>query len=102
MDAQTPGGLSLEGIDADETIIQGRVTRGGDAVPAAIVHLLDAAEELTAEVPTSVSGYFRFFCAPGEWTLRTHSPPSQPVDVPATARLGEVTEVSVELPAHLT
>lgn len=52
-----------------ETVIYGVVTRDGAPVPAAYVRLLDASEEFTAEVVTSATGDFRFFAAPGKWTL---------------------------------
>jgi hypothetical protein len=37
------------------------------------VRLLDATGEFTAEVVTSQAGQFRFFAAPGTWTLRALS-----------------------------
>jgi len=62
--------LSLEGIDvAAETIIQGTVSRGGEPAGGAYVRLLDSSGEFTAEVVTSATGDFRFFAAPGDWTL---------------------------------
>ena len=38
-------------------------------MPAAYVRLLDGTGEFTAEVVTSATGDFRFFAAPGTWTL---------------------------------
>ena len=74
MCAATVGGLSLEGIDvAKETVIQGTVTKDGQPVGGAYVRLLDAGGEFTAEVPTSATGQFRFFAAPGTWTVRALS-----------------------------
>jgi hypothetical protein len=52
-----------------ETVIYGIVTRDDDPVPAAYVRLLDSTGEFTAEVVTSATGDYRFFAAPGEWTL---------------------------------
>lgn len=52
-----------------ETVIYGAVTHGDAPVPAAYVRLLDATGEFTAEVVTSATGDFRFFAAPGDWTL---------------------------------
>jgi hypothetical protein len=87
--------LDLEGIDvAKESIVQGTVVRDGAPVPGAYVRLLDSTGEFTAEVQTSASGAFRFFAAPGDWTLRTLTSGSS-VDTPATAVLGEVAEVTV-------
>ena len=71
----TAGGPSLDGINvAKEAIIQGVVTRDGQPVDGAYVRLLDRSGEFTAEVPTSATGQFRFFAAPGTWTLRALSP----------------------------
>ena len=70
----TAGGLSLDGIDvAKEAIIQGQVTKGGEPVGSAYVRLLDRSGEFTAEVVSSPEGVFRFFAAPGSWTLRALS-----------------------------
>ena len=58
---------------AKETVITG-VVRSGDApVGGAYVRLLDSTGEFTAEVVTSPEGVFRFFAAPGKWTLRALS-----------------------------
>jgi len=59
------------GVDpATSTIIQGGVVRDAEPVPAAYVRLLDGSGEFTAEVVTSATGAFRFFAAPGRWTVR--------------------------------
>ena len=42
--------------------------------PQKEVRLLDASDEFTAEVVASATGDFRFFAAPGTWTLRALSP----------------------------
>ncbi len=87
--------LDLQGIDvAKEAIIQGLVVRDGDPVPGAYVRLLDSTGEFTAEVQTSATGAFRFFAAPGDWTLRTLTSGST-VDTPASAVRGQVAEVTV-------
>jgi len=52
-----------------ETVIYGVVTKDGDPVPGAYVRLLDSSGEFTAEVVTSATGDYRFFAAPGSWTL---------------------------------
>jgi len=62
------------GVDVDkETIITGVVSAGNEPVPGAYVRLLDATGEFTAEVVSSPSGQFRFFAAPGTWTVRALS-----------------------------
>lgn len=94
----TEGGLSLDGVNvAKEAVVQGQVTHDGEPVPNAYVRLLDRSGEFTAEVPTSVTGHFRFFAGPGEWTLRTLAPKAQPVDNRVTAATGVVAEVAVAI-----
>jgi hypothetical protein len=94
----TTGGLSLDGVNvAKESVIQGIVTRDDEPVGGAYVRLLDRTGEFTAEVPTSATGHFRFFAAPGEWTLRTLAPKAEPVDRKVVAQQGVVAEVAVSL-----
>ena len=63
-------GSGLAGIDLDtQTVIQGSVWHDGAPVAGAYVRLLDGTGEFTAEVVTSATGDFRFFAAPGTWTL---------------------------------
>jgi hypothetical protein len=57
-----------------ETVIYGKVTKDGAEVPSAYVRLLDGGGEFTAEVVTSATGDFRFYAAPGEWTLSVLAP----------------------------
>ena len=92
----TAGGLSTEGVDVgSEAVVQGIVTRGSEPVAGAYVRLLDASGEFTAEVPTSATGQFRFFAAPGQWTVRTLAPQAAPVDRSVVAARGEVAELAV-------
>jgi uncharacterized GH25 family protein len=56
-----------------ETVLTGRVLADGQPVAGAFVRLLDGTGEFTAEVVASASGNFRFFAAPGTWTLRALS-----------------------------
>jgi hypothetical protein len=94
----TQGGLPLDGIDvAKESVIQGIVTRGDEPVGGAYVRLLDRTGEFTAEVPTSATGHFRFFAAPGEWTLRTLAPKAEVTDRTVVAQQGVVAEVAIAI-----
>jgi hypothetical protein len=43
-------------------------------VANAHVRLLDSHGDFTAELPTNVDGQFRFFAAPGSWTLVVLAP----------------------------
>ena len=56
-----------------ETVLTGRVVASGQPVAGAFVRLLDGTGEFTAEVVASPQGDFRFFAAPGTWTLRALS-----------------------------
>jgi hypothetical protein len=89
--APLPAGVDL----AKETVITGVVTVAatGEAVAGAYVRLLDATGEFAAEVVTSPAGQFRFFAAPGTWTVRALSRHGTG-DASVAADRG-VTEVSV-------
>jgi len=78
---------------AKETVIQGAISRDGAPVTG-YVRLLDAGGEFTAEVPTSSEGAFRFFAAPGTWTVRALVPGGT-ADATVEATLGEVSEVAL-------
>jgi hypothetical protein len=62
-------GGSVE-VAASETVVSGRVLSDGQPVAGAYVRLLDSTGEFTAEVVSSPEGDFRFFAAPGSWTVR--------------------------------
>jgi uncharacterized protein DUF1416 len=70
-DQSTPLAASVD--LAKETVISGVVRAGAEPVAGAYVRLLDSSGEFTAEVVTSPAGQFRFFAAPGSWTLRALS-----------------------------
>ena len=94
----TTGGVSLDGVNvAKESVIQGVVTRDEQPVGNAYVRLLDRTGEFTAEVPTSATGHFQFFAAPGEWTLRTLAPKADVVDKKVVAQQGVVAEVPIAI-----
>ena len=63
-----------EGVDTtNASIIQGTVFSDNGPVAGAFVRLLDGSGEFTAEVVASDEGYYRFFAAPGDWTVRVLS-----------------------------
>jgi len=68
-------GVSLPpGTDlSKETGLAGKVVAGGQPVGGAFVRLLDGTGEFTAEVVASPAGEFRFYAAPGTWTVRVLS-----------------------------
>ena len=87
---------SVEGVDlSKESVISGIVRRDGAAIAGAYVRLLDVSGEFAAEMPTGESGEFRFFAAPGKWTVRTLAAGVDPVDRAVVAQQGIVAEVEV-------
>ncbi|MBF6332601.1 DUF1416 domain-containing protein [Nocardia transvalensis] len=73
--APTQGQTLPANVDVEkETVLTGRVLDGdGNPVGGAFVRLLDSSDEFTAEVVASGTGDFRFFAAPGDWTIRALS-----------------------------
>ena len=101
----TPGGPSLDGIDlTKQTVIQGVILKEGvdDSVPNGVavtnghIRLLDASGEFTAEVPTNSDGQFRFFAAPGTWTLVAQAPGAR-VEQKLIAAQGTPTDLVIHI-----
>ncbi|HEY2763092.1 MAG TPA: DUF1416 domain-containing protein [Pseudonocardiaceae bacterium] len=63
---ELPAGTDL----TKHTVLTGTVRSPDGPAPGAFVRLLDGSGEFTAEVVSSASGNFRFFAAPGSWTVR--------------------------------
>jgi len=101
----TPGGPSLDGIDlTKQSVIQGVILRDGDTdgvpngapVASAHVRLLDRHGEFTAEVPTNTDGQFRFFAAPGAWTLVVLAPGVRK-ELSVSASIGALTDLVIQI-----
>jgi hypothetical protein len=73
----------------------------GSALPlstlAAFLISSAAGGEFVAEVPLGTDGGFRFFAAPGSWTLRVLAPGGLRAERSVQADYGEVTTVDVTL-----
>jgi Protein of unknown function (DUF1416) len=78
-----------------QAVVQGRVTRGGAAVPVGYARLLNSAGDFVAEVPLGEDGGFRFFAAPGSWTLRVLAPGNVRAEAAVSAAAGKVTDLEV-------
>jgi hypothetical protein len=76
-----------------EAVIEGQVLRGGSPVSPGYARLLGTGDEFVAEVPLGEDGGFRFFAAPGDWTLRVLAPGQVRLEQEVTADIGQVTKV---------
>jgi hypothetical protein len=81
----------------NQAVVEGRVTRDGEAVPVGYARLLNEGGEFVAEVPLGSDGGFRFFAAPGSWTVRVLAPGGVNTDRPVTAETGRVAAVEVSV-----
>ena len=76
--------------------IQGSVTLEGDALGGAYVRLLGPSGEFVSEQYTRDDGRFRFYVAPGTWTLDVRAAGAQPAVI-AVPVVGEESAVDVAL-----
>jgi hypothetical protein len=94
------GGVSVStatGTLGDQAIVEGRVTREGAPVATGYARLLGTGDEFVAEVPLGNDGEFRFFAAPGSWTLRVLAPGGLRAERSVQADFGQVTKVEVTI-----
>ena len=89
------GGAALPRDVGSQAVVQGRVTQNGTAVPVGYARLLNSGGEFVAEVPLGEDGGFRFFAAPGTWTLRVLAPGGVRAERSVTADTGKVAELEV-------
>jgi hypothetical protein len=88
------GGVTITKDKAGkEAIIEGQVLRDGAPVTPGYARLLGTGDEFVAEVPLGEDGGFRFFAAPGEWTLRVLAPGNLRLEQEVSADTGQVTKV---------
>jgi Protein of unknown function (DUF1416) len=79
----------------NQAIVQGKVTKDGVPVPVGYARLLNSGGDFVAEVPLGEDGGFRFFAAPGDWTLRVLAPGGISTDRGVNAATGEIRELEV-------
>ena len=89
------GGVSTPADVGDQAVVQGRVTHDGTAVATGYARLLDSGGDFVAEVPLGQDGGFRFFAAPGTWTVRVLAPGGLTGDRSVTAATGRLASVEV-------
>jgi hypothetical protein len=80
-----------------EAVVEGRVLRDGVPVGAGYARLLGTDDEFVAEVPLGEDGGFRFFAAPGSWTLRVLAPGGVRAECAVSADIGQVTKVEMSV-----
>jgi hypothetical protein len=78
-----------------QAVVQGRVTQNGAPVPVGYARLLNTGGDFVAEVPLGEDGRFRFFAAPGSWTLRVLAPGGIRAERAVSADTGKITELEV-------
>jgi Protein of unknown function (DUF1416) len=91
------GGAAVPAGASGEAVIEGHVTRAGAPLPAGYARLLNDGGEFVAEVPLGEDGGFRFFAAPGTWTVRVLAPGGVSTDQTVTAGYGPPTALEVSV-----
>ncbi len=89
------GGVSA--ATGSQAVVEGRVVHEGSPVATGYARLLGTGDEFVAEVPLGDDGGFRFFAAPGSWTLRVLAPGGLRAERSVQADYGQVTKVDVTL-----
>jgi hypothetical protein len=89
------GGVAVTAGAAGEAVIEGQVRRDGAPATTGYARLLDGGGDFVAEVPLGADGGFRFFVAPGSWTVRVLAPGGRGRDETVSAGYGQVTRVDL-------
>src|ERR1700747_3832897 len=89
------GGVSVSAATGTQAVVEGRVLHGGAPVATGYARLLGTGDEFVAEVPLGEDGGFRFFAAPGDWTLRVLAPGGVRAECAVSADIGQITQVEV-------
>ena len=91
------GGAAVPADVGNQAVVAGQVTRGGAAVSPGYARLLNSGGDFVAEVPLGEDGGFRFFAAPGTWTVRVLAPGGLTAERSVSADTGHLTKVDVAL-----
>ena len=91
------GGVSLDRVDVStQSVIQGVISKEGAPAKVGYVRLLDPTDEFVAEVPVSQQGEFRFFAAPGNWTV-VALVPGGTARTTVEAKLGQIADLEIAI-----
>jgi len=93
------GGVAVTENSSGEAIIEGRASAGGAPVQVGYARLLNDGGEFVAEVPLGADGGFRFFAAPGTWTVRVLAPGGARAEETVSADRGHTTTLAVSVTA---
>jgi hypothetical protein len=93
------GGVAVTENSSGEAIIEGTVSAGGAPVQVGYARLLNDGREFVAEVPLGADGGFRFFAAPGTWTVRVLAPRGARAEETVSADRGHTTTLAVSVTA---
>jgi len=89
------GGVSLDHVDVTkQAVIQGVISRPDGATATGYARLNDSNGEFVAEVPLSPRGEFRFFAAPGSWTV-VALVPGGITRTDVSAELGQISDLDI-------
>jgi hypothetical protein len=91
-----PGGAPVTSI-GNQAVVQGKVTKDGSPIAVGYARLLNCGGDFVAEVPLGEDGGFRFFPAPGDWTLRVLAPGGVSAERRVAAVTGQVSELELAL-----
>jgi hypothetical protein len=91
------GGAGKPAAVGSQAVVEGRVVHAGAPLATGYARLLGTGDEFVAEVPLGEDGGFRFFAAPGSWTLRVLAPGGLRAERPVEADYGRVTTVEVTI-----
>jgi hypothetical protein len=91
------GGVAVTENSSGEAIIEGTVSAGGTPVQVGYARLLNDGGEFVAEVPLGSDGGFRFFAAPGTWTVRVLAPGGARAEETVSADRGHTTTLAVSV-----
>jgi hypothetical protein len=89
------GGVSAPADVGNQAVVAGHVTHDGAAVSTGYARLLNSGGDFVAEVPLGADGGFRFFAAPGTWTVRVLAPGGLSGDRSVSADIGQLTAVEL-------
>jgi hypothetical protein len=90
-----PAGGAAIPAAGNQAVVEGKVWHDGAPVATGYARLLGTGDEFVAEVPLGGDGGFRFFAAPGSWTLRVLAPGGLRAERRVTANYGQVTNADV-------